>query len=148
MPKSRKSANAPKFAKSMLRLVHHRQRFRSALGPERTNAGASPGSTERLVRNQRGASGVCTPSVVLVAEASILAAGATPKALVNATAPDPTGTKAVGDLAHPSPPYAVTVWAIPVIIAITFHEAAHGFVAHLLGNDTTGQRPFENARRA
>jgi Zn-dependent protease len=32
--------------------------------------------------------------------------------------------------------YAVTVWAIPVIIAITFHEAAHGFVAHLLGDDT------------
>ena len=32
--------------------------------------------------------------------------------------------------------YAVTVWAIPVIIAITFHEAAHGFVAHRLGDDT------------
>lgn len=32
--------------------------------------------------------------------------------------------------------YAVTVWAIPVVIAITFHEAAHGFVAHLLGDDT------------
>jgi Zn-dependent protease len=27
----------------------------------------------------------------------------------------------------------VTIWAIPVIIAITFHEAAHGF---LLGDDT------------
>jgi Zn-dependent protease len=32
--------------------------------------------------------------------------------------------------------YLVTVWAIPVIIAIIFHEAAHGFVAHLLGDDT------------
>jgi Zn-dependent protease len=32
--------------------------------------------------------------------------------------------------------YLVTVWAIPVIVAITFHEAAHGFVAHLLGDDT------------
>jgi Zn-dependent protease len=32
--------------------------------------------------------------------------------------------------------YLATVWAIPVIIAITFHEAAHGFVAHLLGDDT------------
>ena len=32
--------------------------------------------------------------------------------------------------------YLVTVWAIPVIIAITFHEAAHGLVAHLLGDDT------------
>jgi hypothetical protein len=25
--------------------------------------------------------------------------------------------------------YLATIWAIPVIIAITFHEAAHGFVA-------------------
>ena len=32
--------------------------------------------------------------------------------------------------------YLVTIWAIPVIVAITFHEAAHGFVAHLLGDDT------------
>ena len=32
--------------------------------------------------------------------------------------------------------YLTTIWAIPVIIAITFHEAAHGFVAHLLGDDT------------
>jgi Zn-dependent protease len=32
--------------------------------------------------------------------------------------------------------YFVTTWAIPVIVAITFHEAAHGFVAHLLGDDT------------
>jgi Zn-dependent protease len=28
------------------------------------------------------------------------------------------------------------VWALPVIIAITFHEAAHGFVAWRLGDDT------------
>jgi Zn-dependent protease len=32
--------------------------------------------------------------------------------------------------------YLATIWAIPVIVAITFHEAAHGFVAHLLGDDT------------
>jgi len=32
--------------------------------------------------------------------------------------------------------YLITVWAIPIIIAITFHEAAHGLVAHLLGDDT------------
>ena len=32
--------------------------------------------------------------------------------------------------------YLITIWAIPVIIAITFHEAAHGFVAHRLGDDT------------
>ena len=29
---------------------------------------------------------------------------------------------------------------IPVIIAITFYEAAHGFVAHLLGDDTAWRR--------
>src|SRR5579863_9167345 len=29
-----------------------------------------------------------------------------------------------------------SAWVIPVIIAITFHEAAHGFVAHLFGDDT------------
>ncbi|HTO65277.1 MAG TPA: site-2 protease family protein [Bradyrhizobium sp.] len=32
--------------------------------------------------------------------------------------------------------YLATIWILPVIIAITFHEAAHGFVAHLLGDDT------------
>ena len=32
--------------------------------------------------------------------------------------------------------YLATIWALPVIIAVTFHEAAHGFVAHLLGDDT------------
>jgi len=32
--------------------------------------------------------------------------------------------------------HLATTWVIPVIIAVTFHEAAHGFVAHLLGDDT------------
>src|SRR5262249_11006963 len=32
--------------------------------------------------------------------------------------------------------YLAAVWPIPVIIAITFHEAANGFVAYLLGDDT------------
>ena len=32
--------------------------------------------------------------------------------------------------------YLITNWALPVIIAITFHEAAHGFAAHRLGDDT------------
>lgn len=31
---------------------------------------------------------------------------------------------------------AVSVWALPVIVAITFHEAAHGFAAWKLGDDT------------
>ena len=32
--------------------------------------------------------------------------------------------------------YLATIWAIPAIIAITFHEASYGVVAHLLGDDT------------
>ena len=32
--------------------------------------------------------------------------------------------------------HLATIWVLPAIIAITFHEAAHGFVAHLLGDDT------------
>lgn len=32
--------------------------------------------------------------------------------------------------------YTASTWVIPVIIAITFHEASHGFAARLLGDDT------------
>jgi Zn-dependent protease len=32
--------------------------------------------------------------------------------------------------------FDASAWVIPVIIAITFHEAAHGFVARLCGDDT------------
>ncbi|HZP79838.1 MAG TPA: site-2 protease family protein [Pseudolabrys sp.] len=32
--------------------------------------------------------------------------------------------------------YEVSIWLIPVLLAITFHEAAHGLVAHWLGDDT------------
>ena len=32
--------------------------------------------------------------------------------------------------------YKVSVWILPVLIAITFHEAAHGYVAWRLGDDT------------
>ncbi len=32
--------------------------------------------------------------------------------------------------------YTVSVWVIPVVIAITFHEVAHGWVADKLGDDT------------
>jgi Zn-dependent protease len=35
--------------------------------------------------------------------------------------------------------YDISVWVLPVIIAITFHEAAHGFVAHRLGDNTAYQ---------
>jgi len=33
-------------------------------------------------------------------------------------------------------PYDVSVWVLPLVFAITFHEAAHGFVAHQLGDKT------------
>ena len=32
--------------------------------------------------------------------------------------------------------YQISIWAIPAIIAITFHEASHGYVPHLFGDDT------------
>lgn len=32
--------------------------------------------------------------------------------------------------------YAASTWVLPVLLAVTLHEAAHGFVAHLLGDDT------------
>ena len=36
--------------------------------------------------------------------------------------------------------YDISVWVLPLIIAITFHEAAHGFVAHALGDNTDFER--------
>src|SRR6516225_10998472 len=35
--------------------------------------------------------------------------------------------------------YAVSIWLLPVLIAITFHEAAHGYVARFLGDDTASR---------
>ena len=32
--------------------------------------------------------------------------------------------------------YSLSVWVLPLLIAITFHEAAHAFVAHRLGDKT------------
>jgi Zn-dependent protease len=32
-----------------------------------------------------------------------------------------------------------TTWILPIIFAVTFHEAAHGFVARLLGDDTASR---------
>ena len=35
--------------------------------------------------------------------------------------------------------YDLSVWVLPLLIAITFHEAAHGFVANLFGDGTARQ---------
>jgi Zn-dependent protease len=35
--------------------------------------------------------------------------------------------------------YVVTTWLIPVILAVTFHEAAHAFAARHLGDDTASR---------
>lgn len=35
--------------------------------------------------------------------------------------------------------YGISVWILPLLIAITFHEAAHAFVAYKLGDDTAWQ---------
>jgi len=32
--------------------------------------------------------------------------------------------------------YTASTWVLPVLVAVTLHEAAHGFVAHRLGDDT------------
>ena len=36
--------------------------------------------------------------------------------------------------------YGISVWILPLITAITFHEAAHGFVAHHFGDNTAWER--------
>jgi transposase len=55
--------------------------------------------------------------------------------------------------------YAVSIWLLPVLIAVTFHEAAHGYVARFLGDDTASRlgravmtrevyyRQFDNRRQ-
>ena len=35
--------------------------------------------------------------------------------------------------------YTVSIWLLPVLIAITFHEAAHGYVARFLGDETASR---------
>ncbi len=35
--------------------------------------------------------------------------------------------------------YTFSIWVLPVLLAITFHEAAHGYVAWRLGDDTAKQ---------
>jgi hypothetical protein len=35
--------------------------------------------------------------------------------------------------------YAASIWVIPLIIAITFHEAAHGYVVRFFGDNTAWQ---------
>lgn len=32
--------------------------------------------------------------------------------------------------------YEISVWILPILVAVTFHEAAHGYVAWKLGDDT------------
>jgi Zn-dependent protease len=36
--------------------------------------------------------------------------------------------------------YDVSVWVLPLVVAITFHEAAHGFVAHHFGDNTAWEQ--------
>ena len=36
--------------------------------------------------------------------------------------------------------YDLSVWVLPLVVAITFHEAAHGFVAHARGDNTAWER--------
>jgi Zn-dependent protease len=36
----------------------------------------------------------------------------------------------------PSLAYGISIWALPLIFAVTFHEAAHGYAALMMGDDT------------
>ena len=36
--------------------------------------------------------------------------------------------------------YQIAIWLIPLIIAIVFHEVAHGYVARMLGDQTAAER--------
>lgn len=38
----------------------------------------------------------------------------------------------------------LAVWAIPVLLAITLHEAAHGYVAKLQGDRTAAVTSLKN----
>src|SRR5215813_3673419 len=46
------------------------------------------------------------------------------------------GNRAAEDRSLSNLLYLASIWVIPIIVAITFHEAAHGFVAHRLGDET------------
>lgn len=35
--------------------------------------------------------------------------------------------------------YLISIWLLPVLIAITFHEAAHAFVARFYGDETASR---------
>lgn len=43
-------------------------------------------------------------------------------------------------MTDPNLPYTIAVWLIPLVIAIVFHEVAHGHVARLLGDPTAARR--------
>ena len=36
--------------------------------------------------------------------------------------------------------YRIAIWLIPLVIAIVFHEVAHGYVARMLGDQTAVER--------
>jgi Zn-dependent protease len=56
-----------------------------------------------------------------------------------AFARDWLGVSANGTTALNITLYQLSVWVLPLVIAITFHEAAHGFVAHHFGDNTAWQ---------
>ena len=39
-------------------------------------------------------------------------------------------------MTDPNLPYTIAVWLIPLVIAIVFHEVAHGYVARIFGDHT------------
>ena len=43
---------------------------------------------------------------------------------------------------------ALAIWALPVLLAITLHEAAHGYVARHFGDPTADQAGHHDLQRA
>ena len=39
-------------------------------------------------------------------------------------------------MTDPNLPYTIAVWLIPLVVAIVFHEVAHGYVARIFGDPT------------
>jgi hypothetical protein len=39
----------------------------------------------------------------------------------------------------PATLYVASTWVLPILLAITLHEAAHAFIARFLGDDTASK---------
>jgi hypothetical protein len=69
----------------------------------------------------------------------VQASGQFEVALLRLTRPFADLDRRVYVINMPNALYLASAWIIPIILAITLHEAAHAFVARFLGDDTASQ---------